>query len=42
MSELRDYQKRVIDEIYATWRHGKRAILLAMPTGSGKTRTFSQ
>jgi len=42
MSELRDYQKRVIDEIYATWRHGKRAILLAMPTGSGKTRTFSE
>jgi len=42
MSELRDYQKRVIDEIYATWRLGKRAILLAMPTGSGKTRTFSE
>ena len=39
MSELRDYQKRVIDEIYATWRLGKRAILLAMPTGSGKTLT---
>ncbi|MEY3303618.1 MAG: DEAD/DEAH box helicase [Pseudanabaena sp.] len=42
MSELRDYQKRVIDEIYATWRLGKRALLLAMPTGSGKTRTFSE
>ncbi|PZV16818.1 MAG: type III restriction endonuclease subunit R [Pseudanabaena sp.] len=42
MSELRDYQKRVIDEIYSTWRQGKRAILLAMPTGSGKTRTFSE
>lgn len=42
MSELRDYQKRVIDEIYETWRMGKRAILLAMPTGSGKTRTFSE
>ncbi len=42
MSELRDYQQRVISEIYATWRLGKRAILLAMPTGSGKTRTFSE
>ncbi len=42
MSELRDYQKRVIDEIYATWRSRKRSILLAMPTGSGKTRTFSE
>ena len=42
MSELRDYQKRVIDEIYSTWQLGKRAILLAMPTGSGKTRTFSE
>ncbi|ELS33339.1 MULTISPECIES: DEAD/DEAH box helicase [Pseudanabaena] len=42
MSELRDYQQRVIDEIYATWQQGKRAILLAMPTGSGKTRTFSE
>ncbi|PZO38211.1 MAG: type III restriction endonuclease subunit R [Pseudanabaena frigida] len=42
MSELRDYQKRVIDEIYTTWRLGKRSILLAMPTGSGKTRTFSE
>ncbi len=42
MSELRDYQQRVIDEIYATWKMGKRAILLAMPTGSGKTRTFSE
>jgi superfamily II DNA or RNA helicase len=42
MSELRDYQQRVISEIYATWRLGKRAVLLAMPTGSGKTRTFSE
>ncbi len=32
MSELRDYQQRVISEIYATWQLGKRAVLLAMPS----------
>jgi superfamily II DNA or RNA helicase len=42
MSELRDYQKRVIHEIYTLWQGGKRSLLLAMPTGSGKTRTFSE
>jgi superfamily II DNA or RNA helicase len=41
MSALRNYQKRVIQEIYALWQGGKRSLLLAMPTGSGKTRTFS-
>jgi superfamily II DNA or RNA helicase len=42
MSKLRDYQQRAIAAIYQEWRHKKYAVLLAMPTGSGKTRTFSE
>jgi superfamily II DNA or RNA helicase len=42
MKGLRDYQVKVIQDIYREWRSGNRSVLLAMPTGSGKTRTFSQ
>lgn len=42
MTGLRDYQNKVIRDIYHEWRSGKRCVLLAMPTGSGKTRTFSE
>ncbi len=42
MTDLRDYQNIVIRDIYREWRSGKRSVLLAMPTGSGKTRTFSE
>jgi superfamily II DNA or RNA helicase len=42
MKGLRDYQVKVIQDIYREWRIGNRSVLLAMPTGSGKTRTFSQ
>ncbi|NJL43553.1 MAG: DEAD/DEAH box helicase [Pseudanabaena sp. SU_2_4] len=42
MTDLRDYQNKVIRDIYREWRSGKRCVLLAMPTGSGKTRTFSE
>jgi superfamily II DNA or RNA helicase len=42
MTDLRDYQNKVIRDIYHEWRSGKRCVLLAMPTGSGKTRTFSE
>ncbi len=42
MSALRDYQHAAIQQIYREWQRGKRRVLLAMPTGSGKTRTFSE
>jgi len=42
MSTLRDYQHRAIRDIYQQWRSNKNSVLLAMPTGSGKTRTFSE
>jgi len=42
MSTLRDYQHRAIRDIYQQWRSRKSSVLLAMPTGSGKTRTFSE
>jgi DNA repair protein RadD len=35
--ELRPYQQRVIDEIVAHIRAGKKRILVVAPTGSGKT-----
>ncbi len=37
--ELRDYQKRVIAEIYSHYRWGKKSVMLVSPTGSGKTLT---
>jgi superfamily II DNA or RNA helicase len=37
--KLRDYQKRVIAEIYRWYRDGKRSVMLVSPTGSGKTLT---
>ncbi len=40
--ELRDYQKRVIKEIYTFYRSGKKSIMLVSPTGSGKTLTAVQ
>lgn len=39
---LRPYQARGIAEARAAYRAGKRAILLVAPTGSGKTRMFSE
>jgi superfamily II DNA or RNA helicase len=42
MSKLRNYQHRAIQDIYVEWQAGRRQVLLSMPTGSGKTRTFSE
>ncbi|MEE3716342.1 DEAD/DEAH box helicase [Tumidithrix elongata RA019] len=42
MSKLRNYQHRAIQDIYGEWQAGRRQVLLSMPTGSGKTRTFSE
>lgn len=39
---LRDYQLRAIDLVRAEYRRGRRAVLLVLPTGAGKTATASQ
>jgi DNA repair protein RadD len=41
MIELRPYQQRGLDQIRAAYLSGARAVLLASPTGSGKTILFS-
>jgi DNA repair protein RadD len=38
--QLRDYQQRVCDEIFAAWDDGKRYVLAVLPTGAGKTVVF--
>jgi superfamily II DNA or RNA helicase len=40
--ELRDYQVRAIDLVRGEYRRGRRAVLLVLPTGAGKTATASQ
>lgn len=40
--ELRDYQKRAVNEVLGHWRSGKRNVCLVMPTGGGKTRTAKE
>jgi len=37
---LRDYQKEAIAALNADWRTGLKKLLLELPTGTGKTRTF--
>jgi len=39
--QLRDYQQKLHDDIYAQWAAGKRNVLAVLPTGGGKTVTFS-
>jgi superfamily II DNA or RNA helicase len=39
---LRDYQLRAIDLVRAEYRRGRKAVLLVLPTGAGKTATASQ
>ena len=41
MIHLRDYQSAAITQIRQAFRDGKRAPLLVMPTGSGKTVSFA-
>lgn len=38
---LRDYQQKAIADIKAGWNAGNRNVLLELPTGAGKTYTFS-
>lgn len=38
---LRPYQQQAIDDLRASFAAGKKAPLLVMPTGSGKTYTYS-
>lgn len=37
---LRDYQLKVKADIYKHWEAGVKNVLLVMPTGGGKTKTF--
>ena len=37
---LRDYQKEAHAKLREDWRAGHRRLLIEMPTGTGKTRTF--
>lgn len=39
MIELRDYQQTSVDDIRSAYRSGKRATVLVIPTGGGKTVT---
>ncbi|HET8730466.1 MAG TPA: DEAD/DEAH box helicase [Moraxellaceae bacterium] len=41
MIQLRDYQQRAVAQIRAAYARKKRAPLLVLPTGGGKTVTFS-
>lgn len=38
---LRPYQREAVDRTRAYWASGGRRALIAIPTGTGKTRTFS-
>lgn len=37
---LRQYQEKIKAEVYAAWEAGSKNVLLVMPTGAGKTKTF--
>lgn len=38
---LRPYQSELVAGIYQAWQNGARDVCAVMPTGAGKTRTFS-
>jgi superfamily II DNA or RNA helicase len=40
MYKLRDYQQELEDEIFKLWAIGTRCIMVQLPTGGGKTKTF--
>jgi len=42
MIELRPYQKDCLNAAWKLWRQGVRRMLVALPTGTGKTVIFSQ
>ncbi len=35
--KLRDYQSRAVRGVYREWSHGRRTVLVVVPTGGGKT-----
>ena len=39
---LRPYQTQLIDDIRTRWDNGAQNVLAVMPTGAGKTVTFSK
>jgi len=39
--ELRDYQQECVDAVLTAWESGRRRVLIALPTGTGKTVIFS-
>lgn len=39
--ELRDYQRRLISEVFQHWRDGKKRVLMQSGTGTGKTVMFN-
>lgn len=41
MIQLRGYQQKLSNEIFDAWAGGAKVVLGVMPTGSGKTATFS-
>lgn len=41
MIALRDYQRDLIERIYASWATGSRRVMAQLPTGGGKTVIFS-
>lgn len=42
MIYLRDYQKKILDDVRHELRAGKRSIVCVSPTGSGKTAMFAE
>jgi superfamily II DNA or RNA helicase len=38
--ELRPYQKKLVEDVRAAFRAGKRSPLIVLPTGGGKTVVF--
>ncbi len=41
MQALRPYQTKAVQQVQSAWRSGKRAPVLTMPTGSGKTTVLA-
>ena len=41
MINLRDYQQKAVDAIRRAYAHKKRAPLLVLPTGGGKTTIYA-
>lgn len=40
MIKLRPYQVKIKQDVYEAWQSGHKNVLLVMPTGMGKTKTF--